>query len=129
MSAIKSKQRTAKEAGLLGQLRVSGEYADQDAAVTARQMFGCEIEAITEDQGWAMLRAFGAVIDAKREAARAARTPISGPHSHPCFQCGGSVNCYRDECRETVSEHRWCHEAGSYSEWVTYHRRLERQGY
>jgi hypothetical protein len=95
----------------------------------ARVMLGRELDQILEEQGWMILREVGAQADAKREAIYAAITPISGPHSHECITCGLSVHCSRDNCCEVASEHRWCHEGYTQSEWVNYHRRLDMKGY
>jgi hypothetical protein len=124
MSATKQRQPLARETSLLAQIRVNAEWIELDAAAKAREMFGCEFEQITVDQAWAILRVFGPLMEAKREAIRAARTPISGPHSHECITCGEPVDCYKGNCREVASEHRYCHEGYSASEWVIYHRKL-----
>lgn len=71
-----------------------------------------------------MLKSLASLMEAKRVEVRAARTPVSGPHSHECITCGEHVDCYRDNCREVVSEHRYCREGMTASEWVNYHRRL-----
>jgi hypothetical protein len=110
MSATRQQERTAKQAGLLAQLRASAEYADHNASALAQQMFNRELEQMTEAEAWQMMRALGPLMDAKREQIRAARTPISGPHSHDCITCYEPVNCSRDDCRETMSEHSYCHE-------------------
>ena len=57
MSAAQQQQRTAKQAGLLGQIRVNAEYAEQDAHAMAQQMFNRELEQITEAQGWQLISA------------------------------------------------------------------------
>jgi hypothetical protein len=129
MSSTKQQQRTAKEAGLLGQIKYNAEFIGRDANKLAREMFGRELHQITEEQGWSMLREVGALADAKREMIRPEREPISGPHSHECITCGLLVHCSRDDCRELASEHRWCHEGYTKSEWINYHRYIEMKGY
>jgi hypothetical protein len=125
MSATKQQQRTAREAGIIGQIKFNAEFIGRDANELASEMFGRELDQISEDQGWTMLRRVGALADAKREAIRVALTPVSGPHSHGCITCGLPVHCHLDNCRELVGEHRWCHEGYTQREWINYHRRLE----
>jgi hypothetical protein len=117
MSAPQQQQRTARQAGLLGQIRVNAEYAGQDATAMAQQMFNCELEQITEAQGWQLIRAIAPLMDAKREKVRAATTPLSGPHSHPCITCDEPVSCHKDDCREVSAEHHHCHQGFTVNEF------------
>jgi hypothetical protein len=117
MSAAQQQQRSAKQAGLLGQIRVNAEYAEQDAHTMAQQMFNRELEQITEAQGWQLIWAIAPLMEARREAIRAARMPVSGPHSHPCITCDGPVDCHKDDCREIAGEHHHCHQGFTINEF------------
>ena len=117
MSAAQQQERTAKQAGLLSQIRVNAEYAEQDATAMALQMFNRELEQITESQGWQLIRAIAPLMGAKIEAIRAARVPLSGPHSHPCITCYQPVICHEDDCREVSDEHHHCHEGFTVNEF------------
>jgi hypothetical protein len=127
MSATKQKQKPAS-GSLRLQIKVNAEWVGKDAQAMARLMFACELETISEQQAMEMLRNLAPLMEAKHAELYAARTPQSGPHSHPCITCGGLVDCRRESCRETASEHSYCHEGMTASEWLTYHRKLE-QGY
>lgn len=123
MSATKQAQKSAS-GSLKLQIKINAEWVGKDAQTMAQEMFRCELEQISEEQAGVMLRTLGPLMEAKREQVRAARMPVSGLHSHECITCGQPVNCYHDNCRETVSEHRYCHEGYAAGEWVNYHRRL-----
>jgi hypothetical protein len=117
MSAAQQQQRTAKQAGLLGQIRVNAEYAGQDVNAMARKMFNRELEQITEAQGWQLIWAIAPMLEARREAIRATRAPMSGPHSHTCITCELPVNCHKDDCREVSGEHHHCHQGFTVNEF------------
>jgi hypothetical protein len=117
MSTARQQERTAKQAGLLAQIRANAEYADQDASALARQMFRRELDEVTESEGWQMMRALAPLMEAKREEVRAARTPLSGPHDHPCLTCELPVSCHKDDCREVAAEHHHCHEGFTVNEF------------
>ncbi|HVG20843.1 MAG TPA: hypothetical protein VNI02_17480 [Blastocatellia bacterium] len=117
MSAAQQQERTAKQAGLLGQIRVNAEFAGQDARDMVQRMFNRDLEQITEAQGWGLIRAIAPMLEAKREAIRAARAPLSGPHSHPCITCEMPVSCHRDDCREAAGEHHHCHQGFTVNEF------------
>jgi hypothetical protein len=127
MSAAKQQQQLAKTTSWLAQLRVNAEYAGCNATELARvaqQRYGKPLDALTVEEAQALAWEYGGICNRKAEAERAARTPISGPHSHECITCGRPVDCFRDECREVASERRYCHEGYGPGEWVTYHRKL-----
>jgi hypothetical protein len=117
MSAAQQQHRTAKQAGLLGQIRVNAECAGQDEKSLAQQMFNRELEQITEAQGWQLIWAIAPMMEARQEQIRAARTPMSGPHSHPCITCDEPVDCYKDDCREVAGEHHHCHQGFTVNEF------------
>jgi hypothetical protein len=50
--AARQQHRSAKQAGLLAQIRSDAEYAERDAHAMAKEMFNCELDQITESQGW-----------------------------------------------------------------------------
>jgi hypothetical protein len=117
MSATQQQQRSAKQAGLLPQIRGNAEYSGQDATAMARQMFNCELEQITEAQGWELIWVIAPMMGEKEKRVRAARTPVSGPHDHPCMTCDGPVDCYKDDCREVSAEHHHCHQGFTVNEF------------
>ena len=117
MSAAQQQQRTAKQVGLLSQIKSNAEYAGQDANAMAQEMFNREFEQITEVQGWQLIWAIAPLIEARREAIRAMRVPLSGPHEHPCITCEKPVDCYKDDCREVSAEHHHCHEGFTVNEF------------
>jgi hypothetical protein len=123
MSATKLQQQLAIETSWLAQLRVNAEYAECDASALARERFNKPLDALTVAEAQTLAWEYAEISHRKAEAERAARTPINGPHSHPCFQCGEPVRCAHDNCRETSAEHRYCHEGYTASEWVSYHRK------
>jgi hypothetical protein len=113
MSAAKQQQQLAKTTSWLAQLRVNAEYAGCNAtelAQVAQERYGKPLDALTVEEAQTLAWEYGGICNRKAEAARAARTPMSGPHFHDCLSCGGPVDCYHDDCRETISEHRHCHE-------------------
>jgi hypothetical protein len=113
MSAAKQQQQLAKTTSWLAQLRGNAEWAGFNVThveQSARERYGKPLDALTVEEAQALAREYGRVCDRKAEAERAARTPISGPHSHECITCGRPVDCFRDECRGEASEHRHCHE-------------------
>ena len=117
MSATQQQQRTAKQAGLLPQIRVNAEFAQQDASEMSQQMFNRELEQITEAQGWQLIWAIAPVMKARHKAIRAMREPLSGPHSHPCITCEQPVHCHKDDCREVAGEHHHCHQGFTVNEF------------
>jgi hypothetical protein len=123
VSATKLQQQLAKETSWLAQLRVNAEYAECDASALAQERFNKPLNALTVAEAQTLAWELNSIIQHKAEARRAARTPVSGPHSHACITCSEPVECYHSNCRETISEHRHCHEGYTASEWVTYHRK------
>jgi hypothetical protein len=117
MSAAQQQQRSAKQAGLLGQIRVNAEYVEQDATAMSQQMFNRNLEQITEAQGCELIWAIAPLLKARREQIRAARTPMSGPHDHPCITCDEPVDCHKDDCREVSGEHHHCHQGFTVKEF------------
>jgi hypothetical protein len=110
MSATKRQEQLVKGTSWLTQLRVNAEYAECDASVLAQERFKKPRGDLTVVGAQALVWELNGIIQRKAEAKKTARTPVSGPHSHICNTCDESVECYRDDCRETVGEHRYCHE-------------------
>jgi hypothetical protein len=112
MSATKQQQQLAKGTSWLAQLRANAGYAGFTAtelAQAAQERYGKPPDELTVEEAQTLAWDYSDICHRKAEAARAARTPVSGPHSHACITCCDPVKCSRDDCRETVSEHRHCH--------------------
>jgi hypothetical protein len=126
MSATATQERLAKTTSWLAQLKGNAVWAGctvEDAQRAAIEKYGKPLIELTVTEARDIAWDFAEIGRQKAEAERAARTPQNGPHSHPCFQCDGPVDCSRKDCRETVAEHRYCHEGYTASEWSTYHRK------
>ncbi|MGA9770309.1 MAG: hypothetical protein WBV94_14820 [Blastocatellia bacterium] len=126
MSATATQQRLAKTTSWLAQLKGNAEHAgftEEDAAQKAQERYGKPMDELTVSEAQTLAWEYSDISQQKAEAARAARIPQNGAHSHPCFQCDGPVPCNHPDCRETESEHRYCHEGYGKSEWVNYHRK------
>jgi len=126
MSATAPQERLAKITSWLAQLKGNAEWAGftaEDAAQKAQERYGKPLDELTVTEAQTLAWEYSDISKLKAEAARAALTPQNGLHSHPCFQCDGLVSCNRPDCRETVSEHRRCHEGYTASEWANYHRK------
>ncbi|MFP5262382.1 MAG: hypothetical protein ACLGJB_10805 [Blastocatellia bacterium] len=124
MTATKQQQQLAKGTSWLAQLRVNAEYAECDASALAQERFNKTLDTLTLEEAQTLVWELNGILNHRAEAEKAARVPVSGPHSHECITCGRAVDCFRDECREVTSEHRYCHEGYGPGEWVTYHRKL-----
>ena len=125
-TAKATQERLAKTTSWLAQLRGNAEWAGftaEHTAQKAQERYGKQLDELTVSEAQTLAWEYSDISQQKAEAARAALTPLNGLHSHSCFQCAGPVTCSRTDCRETVSEHRYCHEGYSKSEWVNYYRR------
>jgi hypothetical protein len=126
MTATAPQERLAKTTSWLAQLKGNAEWAGftaTDVAQKAQERYGKLLDELTVTEAQTLAWEYSDISKQKAEAAKAARTPQTNSHSHPCFQCDGPVSCNRPDCRETVSEHRHCHEGYTSSEWANYHRR------
>ena len=126
MSAAATQQRLAKTTSWLAQLKGNAEnsgFTATDVAQTSQERYGKPLDELTVTEAQTLAWEYSDISQQKAEAARAARTPQNGAHSHPCFQCDGPVPCNRSDCRETEAEHRYCHEGYTAGEWVNYHRK------
>lgn len=113
MSATKQQERLAKETSWLAQLRGNAQWAGfslEHLAATASERYGKPLQQLTVTEAETLAWEYAELGREKRKIERAARTPINGRHSHPCFDCGSSVSCGKKDCRDTVSECRMCHE-------------------
>jgi hypothetical protein len=110
MSATEQQQQLAKGTSWLAQLRVNAEYAECDASALAQERFNKPLDTLTVAEAQTLVWELNAILLQKAEARKAARIPISGPHCHDCITCYEPVKCHKDNCRETISEHRHCHE-------------------
>jgi hypothetical protein len=126
MTATATQERLAKTTSWLAQLKGNAEWAGftaTDAAQKAQERYGKPLDELIVSEAQTLAWEYSDISKQKAEAARAARTPQNGLHSHPCFQCDGPVTCSRPDCRETEAEHRYCHEGDTSSEWANYHRK------
>ena len=113
MSATKQQQQLAKTTSWLAQLKGNAEWAGFNLAHVeqlARERYGKPLDELTVTEAQTLAWEYADIGRRKAEAEGAARTPVNGPHSHDCFTCYEPVKCHRDNCRETISEHRHCHE-------------------
>ena len=110
MSATKQQQQLAKGTSWLAQLRVNAEYAGCDASTLVQDRLSKPLDTLTLAEAQTLVWELNGILQQKDEAKKAARTPVNGPHSHDCISCYEPVKCHRDNCRETMSEHRHCHE-------------------
>jgi hypothetical protein len=113
MSAAKQQQQLAKTTSWLAQLRSDAEWAGFNVThveQSSRERYDKSLDALTVGEAQTLAWEYADIGRRKAEAERAARTPMSGPHTHDCISCYEPVKCHRDNCREMMSEHRHCHE-------------------
>ena len=95
MTATAPQERLAKTTSWLAQLKGNAEWAGftaTDAAQKAQERYGKPLDELTVSEAQTLAWEYSDISKQKAEAARAARTPQNGLHSHPCFQCDGPVS-------------------------------------
>jgi hypothetical protein len=97
MTAMRQ-QQLAKTTSWLAQLKANARWAGFDLPhieQSAKERYCKPLDELTVEEAQTLAWEYANLGSRKAEAERAARTPINGPHYHPCLQREGALQPLR----------------------------------